>query len=78
MKDTAKRSLDQWVGLVGLTLGLGVLATQLVPAHWTSLWNDREFSGWVAPIANRLGGGIRLYEDGLHTPLPPLPFVLVH
>ncbi len=78
MKDTAKRSLDQWVGLAGLALCLGVLGAQIVPAHWTSLWNDREFSGWVAPIANRLSGGIRLYEDGLHTPMPPLPFVLVH
>ncbi|MCG3769554.1 MAG: hypothetical protein JW384_00683 [Nitrosomonadaceae bacterium] len=49
----------------------------LVPAHWTSIWMDREFTGWVAPIANKMAHGQRLYEDGGHLPLPPLPFLLM-
>jgi hypothetical protein len=38
---------------------------------------DREFTGTVAPVANRLEGGLRLYAEGGHIPMPPLPFVLM-
>ena len=56
----------------------GAIGVAMVPAHWSSIWADREFSGWVVPIANRIGGGQRLYEDGLHLAMPPLPFVILH
>jgi hypothetical protein len=37
---------------------------------------DREFTGWVAPIANRFSDGQVLYANGGRSPLAPLPFVL--
>jgi hypothetical protein len=55
-----------------------VLGFIIVPSHWTSIWMDREFTGWVAPIANRLSAGLKLYADGGHVPMPPLPFVSLH
>jgi hypothetical protein len=72
----SERSL-RWAAfffLVCVLLGLGFF---IVPAHWTSIWNDREFTDWISPIANRLQGDARLYTQGLHNPMPPLPFVLV-
>jgi hypothetical protein len=72
----SERSL-RWAAfffLVCVLLGLGFF---IVPSHWTSIWNDREFTDWISPIANRLHDGARLYEHGLHNPMPPLPFVLV-
>ena len=60
--------------LVAALLALGWF---LIPAHWSSIWMDREFTGGVGPLANRLVDGERLYTDGMHSPLPPLPFVLM-
>jgi hypothetical protein len=60
-----------------LVLALVALAFVLVPAHWTSIWLDREFTGGVGPLANRLVDGQRLYTDGMHSPIPPLSFVLM-
>lgn len=65
--------------LIECTLLMAMLAAVgwfVVPSHWTSIWMDREFTGWVAPVANRLGE-IRLYADGGHVPMPPLPFVFM-
>ena len=36
-----------------------------------------EFTGWVCPIANRLHDGARLYTDGSHLNLAPLPFLVM-
>src|SRR5579862_6054381 len=58
--------------LLGVILFLGVT---LIPAHWTSIWGDREFTGWVAPISLRIANGQKLYADGAHSPMPPLSFV---
>ena len=63
------------LALAFLSFSLGVM---VVGAHIHSIWMDSEFTGCVYPIANRLGAGHRLYEDGLHLPMPPLPFVLTH
>lgn len=54
-----------------------ILGVLLVPSHWTSLWADREFTGWVAPISNRFAQGQILYTDGAHIPMPPLPFAII-
>src|SRR4029079_2415923 len=62
-------------GLVVIMVAIGQF---MIPAHWTSIWMDAEFSGWVAPIANRLGQGQQLYADGAHTPMAPLPYVLTY
>ena len=59
-----------------LTALMTLVGWFVVPSHWTSIWMDREFTGWVAPVANRLGE-IRLYADGGHVPMPPLPFVFM-
>jgi len=64
-------------GFLVLFLMLVALGFCMVPAHWTSIWMDQEFTGWVGPIANRLHAGSRLYGDGLHSPMPPLSFVLM-
>jgi hypothetical protein len=55
-----------------------VLGKTLVRAHWSSIWMDREFTGWVSGAALRLAEGHKLYADGAHTPLPPLSFCLVY
>jgi hypothetical protein len=52
------------------------LGAVLVPAHWTSIWMDREFQGWMVAVANRLASGPPLYTDGTHSPMPPLPFAI--
>lgn len=67
----------KWVGLGLLVFMLVVFGILLVPAHMTSLWMDREFTDWISPIANRLHSSSRLYADGLHSPMPPLPFILM-
>src|SRR4051812_841581 len=59
------------LALIALFVFWGVV---LGRAHIHSLWMDVEFTGWVAPLANRLADGPRLYEDGTHMPMPPLPF----
>jgi len=68
----------KWFGFGFLVFIIMVLGWEIIPAHWTSIWMDREFTDWVSPIANRLQGPTRLYADGLHSPMPPLPAVLVH
>lgn len=61
---------------VAILLALLVyLGLQIVPAHWTSIWLDREFTGWQTPVANRMARGLQLYEDTAHSPMPPLSFV---
>jgi hypothetical protein len=59
-----------------LLLVIVPLGVVLVPAHWTSIWMDREFQGWMIAVANRLADGPPLYADGTHSPMPPLPFVI--
>jgi hypothetical protein len=58
-----------------ILIAIGVF---LVPCHWTSIWMDREFTGSVVPIGNRIAAGQLLYVDGGHMPMAPLPFVLVY
>ncbi len=64
-------------GVLALGLVVAAAGVVLVPANIHSIWMDVEFGGWTAAIANRLDGA-RLYEDGAHSPMPPLPFVLLH
>src|SRR5689334_13370142 len=47
-----------------------------VPRLNNFILSDREFTGWVGPIAERVGRGQRLYED-LVLPIPPGSFVLL-
>src|SRR5690242_1317379 len=63
------------VGAIVLVSVFSALGFALVPSHWTSIWMDNEFTGWVAPIANRIGPQSPLYESGMHNPMPPLPAV---
>lgn len=75
----AVRTGSRWGTLEATLLLLALLALGflLVPAHWGSIWMDREFTGGIGPLANRLGDGTRLYADGTHIPLPPLSFVVM-
>ncbi len=57
---------------------LTALGLFFVPRSWNSIWMDREFSCWVAPVANRISPASKLYADGLHMPMPPLPYVAMH
>jgi hypothetical protein len=63
--------------LVALAVPLLVLGVWMVPAHVATLWHDPEFVGWVVPVANRVAAGQRLYVDGGHTGMPPLPALLL-
>jgi hypothetical protein len=65
------------VELAALAVVVTLVGWKVVPAHWTSIWMDREFTGWVAPIAARFVEGQVLYTDGAHSPMPPLPAVLL-
>lgn len=47
------------------------------PVHPNTIWADPSFTGWCASIANGIGNGSRLYSDGMHTPLPPLSYILL-
>jgi hypothetical protein len=47
-----------------------------VPRLNNFVMSDREFTGWVGPIAERVAHGQRLYED-LVLPIPPGSFVLL-
>src|SRR5690349_18549721 len=67
----------RWVGFGLLLIMLAVLGCFFVPAHVPSIWMDPEFTDWVSPIANRMHGPSLLYAEGLHSPMPPLPYVLV-
>ena len=67
----------KWLGFGGLLLILMAFGWVMIPAHVTSIWMDCEFTDWITPIANRLHDGARLYADGMHSPMPPLPFVLL-
>lgn len=60
-----------------LTALLAAMGWFVVAAHTNTIWMDPEFTGWVAPIANRLAGGMILYTDGAHMPIPPFSFVLL-
>jgi hypothetical protein len=68
----------KWAGAVPLLAALLFFDRLLLPAHLTSIWMDLEFTDWISPIANQLHDGARLYADGLHIPMPPLPYLLVH
>lgn len=56
-------------------LGLGLL---IIPGHTSTYWWEPEATGWVIPLANRLGSGPALYSDGAHGPLPPLSYILAY
>lgn len=61
-----------WVLVACATAYLAVA----VPRLTNYLLSDTEFSGWTGPIARRLVGGARLYDDTV-LPLPPGSFVLL-
>src|SRR5947209_4547176 len=65
------------IALVIIGAICGSMGSILIHAHWTSIWMDREFTGWVAPIAARIANGQALYTEGAHSPIPPLPAVLM-
>ncbi len=76
MSEASTRGYAAVVDLTALSAVLAWMGVLIIPCHWTSIWMDREFTGWVVPIANRLIDGQRLYADGAHTPMAPLPFVV--
>jgi len=47
-----------------------------VPRLNNFVYSDREFSGWVGPIATRMNQGARLYRD-MVLPIPPGSFALL-
>jgi hypothetical protein len=62
-----------------LGLGSGLFLAYLwfyVPRLNNYVMGDREFTGWVGPIAERLAGGARAYVDFV-LPIPPGSFLLL-
>lgn len=57
---------------------LAIAAWFAVPCHWIASAANPEFTGWIAPLSNGFRSGMVLYTDGAHSPLPPLPFVLLY
>ncbi len=81
--DTPQVSRGRGIALVLLDVVLLVamfcaFGYWFVPAHIVTTHMDGDFTGWVVPISNRLDVDHRLYEDGLHSPMPPLPFVFIN
>ncbi len=66
------------LGPIVLVAATSLVSWLVVRGHATSIWMDYEFTGWVAPIANRLIDGVRLHSDHRHSPMPPLPVLLTH
>jgi hypothetical protein len=66
-----------WLELVAIAACAALFAYYYVPTHRTTIWFNPEITGWVVPIANRMEATVRLYSDGLHIPMPPLPFVIL-
>lgn len=67
-----------WGEWLFLGLLVGSLLALNIPAQWTGIATDPDFTAWVAPLSNRLAHGLRLYEFGGHMPLPPLSYVLLY
>ena len=49
-----------------------------VPAQWTGIGTDPDFTGWVEAMSMRMGDGLKLYGDGGHFPVAPLSYVVLH
>lgn len=64
------------VVLVALTVCFAAFAWLYVPRLVNCLWSDDEFTGWVAPIAQRIAAGERIYRD-FTLPIPPGSFLLL-
>jgi len=77
VNELARRSVLSIVELLLLLVAIGAIAFIIAPAHCTIIWGSPEFTGWVAPIANRLSQGMILYTDGGHSPMPPLSYVIL-
>ena len=78
MPKVSAQRLALWSEFLVLAAVLFFTSSFVVRCHWTSIWQDCEFTGWVAPIANRLADGVALYGTGGHVPMPPLPFLLTY
>jgi len=73
-----KKLSDRYGEWLFLLLPIVALMVLNVPAQWTGIATDPEFSGWVAPLSNRLAEGLRLYDFGGHMPVPPLAPVFIY
>jgi hypothetical protein len=62
--------------LAVLVICFAIFAWFYVPRLVNCLWSDDEFTGWVAPIAQRIAAGERIYRD-FTLPIPPGSFLLV-
>ncbi len=63
--------------LVVFTLCYLGLAWLYVPRLVNCIWTDVEFTGWIGPLASRLGEGDRVYRD-FTLPIPPGSFIILH
>jgi hypothetical protein len=65
-----------WALLAVASAAFLAFLSQYVPRLNNFVYSDREFTGWVGPIAERVGRGERLYDD-LVLPIPPGSFLLL-
>lgn len=65
-----------WLLLAVLSVSYFAFAILYVPRLNNYVMSDKEFTGWTNPIAERLLGGKRLYDD-LVLPIPPASFALL-
>jgi hypothetical protein len=62
-----------WLLLLGVIAGLFI-----IPSCWTANEKNLNFTGWCISTAKLIEGNGRLYQDGTHLPLSPLPFVVLN
>lgn len=77
-EDTLEKSERRtaWLLLAVLSASYFAFALLYVPRLNNYVMSDKEFTGWTSPIAQRLFGRERLYEDFV-LPIPPASFALL-
>ena len=76
--DAAKSSRLETLIYVGSLAVVAIVFCAAFIPYCTGLnWSDSDFTGWDYSIADRMSFGHRLYDAGLHTPIPPLSYVIV-
>jgi hypothetical protein len=76
--DAARSSRIETIIYVGALAVVAIVFGAAFIPYCTGLnWSDSDFTGWDYPIADRMSFAHRLYDAGIHTPIPPLSYVIV-
>jgi hypothetical protein len=73
----ASSRLETLIYVGALAVVAIVFCAAFIPYCTGLNWSDSDFTGWDYPIADRMSFAHRLYDAGVHTPIPPLSYVIV-